>query len=164
MHPHPYPSAWICPVIRLWNNPALLKPASLREFTQVWGMWCTSTTPLLLTDLHTFNAFFIRTRLKNLDVPPPPHPPGPALPILRSHLYCCSYAMKPDGRRANQHIVEKSWPNRKKNIDNIRNVTAKCNTWSAGCCHCKKQDFQAQEALHLQTYMKDEVFCRSTNN
>ena len=32
------------------------------------------------------------------------------------HLYYCSYAMKPDGRRANLIIVEKSWPNRKETL------------------------------------------------
>ena len=31
---------------------------------------------------------------------------------LRFHLYCCSYAMKPDGRRVNHTIVQKAWPNR----------------------------------------------------
>ena len=43
----------------------------------------------------------------------PPPPSVSALPTLhvRSHFYCCSYAMKPDGRRANHIIVEKSWPN-----------------------------------------------------
>ena len=99
------------------NLPTLLKPASLREFTQVWGLWCTSTLPLLLTDLHTFYAFFIRTQFKKIGCAPPHPPPlGPALPIFRSHLYCCSYAMKPDGRRANHIIVEKSWPNRKETL------------------------------------------------
>ena len=34
----------------------LLKPASLHEFTQVCGMWCTSSPPPLFTDLHTFYA------------------------------------------------------------------------------------------------------------
>ena len=45
--------------------------------------------------------------------PSAPSPLGPVLPTLRSHLYCCSYAMKPDGRRANHIIVEESWPYRK---------------------------------------------------
>ena len=40
--------------------PTLLKTASLHEFTQEWGMWSTSSSPPLFTDLHTFYAFFIR--------------------------------------------------------------------------------------------------------
>ena len=57
-----------------------------------------------------FTHFSLGPSLKKLGVPPPL---GPALPMFRSHLYCCSYAMKPDGRRANHITVEKSWPNRK---------------------------------------------------
>ena len=45
-----------------------------------------------------------------------PHPPGPALPALRSHLYWCNYAMKSDGRRAYHITVEKSIPNRKETL------------------------------------------------
>ena len=114
MHPQPYPSAWICPVLRLWTL-ILLEPACLHEFTQVWGMWCTSSPPPLLTDLHTFYAFFIRTQFKKIGCVPPP-PLGAALPTLRSQLYCWSCAMKPDGRRANHIIVEISWPNRKETL------------------------------------------------
>ena len=101
-HPQPYPSAWICPVLRLWSpTPTLLKPASMHEFTQVWGMWCTSSPPPLLTELHTFYAFIIGSQLKIIGCaspPPPPRPLRPALPTLRPHLYSCSCTMKPDGR------------------------------------------------------------------
>ena len=48
----------------------LLKSASLHEFTQVWGMWCTSSPPLPLMDLHTLYAFFIRTQLKKIECAP----------------------------------------------------------------------------------------------
>ena len=95
-----------------------------------------------------FTHFSLGPSLKKMGVPPPPpphtHTLGPALPTLRSHLYCCSHAMKPDGRRANHIIVEKSRPNRKE-------------TLSTGCNQCKKQDFQTQDALHNQTYMKVKV-------
>ena len=36
----------------------------------------------------------------------PPSGSGPA--YIRSDFYCCNYALKPDGRRANHIIVEKS--------------------------------------------------------
>ena len=47
-----------------------------------------------------FKHFSLGPRVLKMGVPPPPTL-GPALPTIRSHLYCCSYAMKPDGRRAN---------------------------------------------------------------
>ena len=64
-------------------------------------------TPPLLSDLYIFYAFFIRTQFKKkVDV----HPSlGPALPTLRSHLYCCNYAVNPMGA---EQII--SWHNRKK--------------------------------------------------
>ena len=62
-------------------------------------------TPTLLTDLQTFYAFFIMTQFKKIGRVPPPSM-CPALRILRSHFYCCSYAMKLDGRRTNRIIVE----------------------------------------------------------
>ena len=71
--------------------------------------------PCLRTSIP-FTHFFIMTQFKKWVChphPPPPYPLGQSLPTLRSHLYCCSYAMKPDGRRTNHTIVEKSWPNRK---------------------------------------------------
>ena len=83
-------------------------------------------TPPLFTDLHNFYAVFFRTKFKTNWVchhqpsPPPaaspPHTLRPALPTLLSHLYCCSYAMKPDGRRTNHIIVEKSRPDRKETL------------------------------------------------
>ena len=156
MHPEPYPSAWISPVLRLWLQP-LLKPASLQEFTQVWGMWCTSSSQPCLRTCIPFTHFSLGPSLKNWVCPLPPL--GPALPTLRSHLYCCSYAMKPDGRRANHIIVENSWLNRKETLIISVKLQPK-----PGCNQYKKQDFQTQEALHHQTYMKDKSFCRSTNN
>ena len=161
MHSQPYPSAWICPVLRLWTpTPILLKPASLHEFTQVWGMWCTSSPPPLFTALHTFYAFFIRTQFKKKGYPPPPPPPPPRLgPALRSHLYCCSYAMKPDGRRANHIIVEKSWPNRKETlIISVKLQPNVIHSQLAGCDQCKKQDFKTQEALHHQPIWRIKHF------
>ena len=105
-------------------------------------------------------AYLLRIRIFHKDLVfkkwvPPPHRPhlGPALPTLRSHLYCCSYGIKPDWRRTNRIIEEKSRPNRKETL-----IIAKCNTYSTGCGQCKKQDFQTQEALHHQTNMKDKAF------
>ena len=86
----------------------LLKPASLHELTQVWGMWCTSSLPSLLTDLHTFYAFFIMIQFKKNWVCTPHSPLGPALPTLRSHFCCSSYAMKP-----NPMGIEQSYHSRK---------------------------------------------------
>ena len=121
MHPQPHTSACICPVLSLWPpippTHTLPKPAFLREFTQVWGMWCTC-----LRTCIPFTHFSLGPSLQKwvCRTPPPrrPHPPplGTALPTMRSHLYCCSYAMKPDGCRANHIMVEKSWPNRKETL------------------------------------------------
>ena len=151
MHPTPDPSAWICQFLGCETPllPALLKPASLHGFTQVWGMWCTSSPPPLLMDLYTFYVFLIRIQFKK-KVDMTHHPSlGPALPTLRSHLYCCSYGMKHDGRRANHIIVEKenSWPNRKETL--IISVKLQPNVIScpAMCDQCKKQDFQTQVAF-----------------
>ena len=81
-------------------------------------MWCISSPSPLLTNLHTFYAFFIRSQFKTIGCPPPRPRPclGTALLTLRSHLYCCSYEMKPDGCRANHIIVEKLWPNLKETL------------------------------------------------
>ena len=102
--------------IRLYR---FLIVAFLSTLLVIWGqkLWHPVSSENLLTVLHTFYAFFIRTQFwKKMVCSPPPPSLGPVLPTLRSHLYCCSYAMKPDGRRANQIIVEKSWPNRKETL------------------------------------------------
>ena len=69
--------------------------------------------PCLLTCIP-FTHFSLGRSLKNGCASPPTL--GPALPTLRSHIYCCSYAMKPDRRGANHIIVEKSWYNRKETL------------------------------------------------
>ena len=58
----------------LHPRPTLVKPASLHEFTQLWGMFCTSSSPPLFTDLHTVYTFFIRTQFKKKIICDPPHP------------------------------------------------------------------------------------------
>ena len=61
-----------------------------------------------------FTHFSLGPSLKTIGYAP--HPLGPALPTSWPHLYCCNYAMKPDGRRANHITIEKSWPNRTKTL------------------------------------------------
>ena len=59
-------------------------------------------------------------------------------------------------------MVEKSRPYRKETlIISVKLQPIVIHSKVGGCDQCKKQDFQAQEALHHQTYMKDKPFCRS---
>ena len=94
--PHPHP-AKTC--LSAWIYPGL-------------GYVMHFHTPPLLTDLHTFYAFFFRTHFKKHWVCPPPL--DPALPTLRPHIYWCSKLW--NETRAEQIIVEKSWPNRKETL------------------------------------------------
>ena len=113
-----YPSAWISPVLRLWTpTPCLNLPLCMN--LPRYGV-CDALAhpqPCLRTCIP-FTHFSLGPSLKKIGVAPthPAPPPSRALPTLWSHLYCCSYAMKPDGRRANHTIVEKSWPNRKETL------------------------------------------------
>ena len=66
----------------------------------------------LLTDLHTFYAFFIRTQFKQTGWDPPPHPSGsgPAYDLIFIVAVTQWHLM------GAEQIVEKSWPNRKETL------------------------------------------------
>ena len=92
--------------------PTLLKPASLMNLPR-YGIYDALPHPHpCLRTCIPFTHFSLEPSIKENGCAPPPHPHkhtlGPALPLIRSHLYCFSYGMKPDGRRANRIKVEKS--------------------------------------------------------
>ena len=109
MHPNPTPLHEFAQFLGC-EPPTLLKPASCMNFP---GYVVCDALPHPHPCIP-FTHFSLGLSLKKLGVPQPSL--GPALPTLRSHLYCCSYAMKPDGRRANHIIEKKPWPNRKETL------------------------------------------------
>ena len=123
MPPQHYPSAWTCPLLRLWtpspththtHTHTSYKNLPLCMNLPVYGYVMHFFTPIPAYGPAYFHAIFIRTQFKKWVCP---HPTlGSSLLTLIFHLYCCSYAMKPDGRRAKHIIVEKSWPNRKETL------------------------------------------------
>ena len=112
------PSAWICPVLMLWTTPGHPPPPrppiptptpthpakTCRLFEWIYpgmGYVMHFLIPIpFYGAAYLLHIFHYDPFKKNGCAPPPPHPPT----TLRSHLYCCSCAMKPDGRQANHNF------------------------------------------------------------
>ena len=90
---HPYPTS-LHEFAHFLGCETPSPPNSMHEFTQIWGIWCTSSPPACLQTFIPFTHFALGPSLKKMGAPSPTSGSGPAYITISSLLL--QYAMKPE--------------------------------------------------------------------